>query len=283
MIRQPDFIGIGQQKCGTSWIAACLDDHPNIQIPIKEPHFFSKEEEWQKGLDYYFSLYSRVPEDSLAGEFSTTYFDAENALDRIAERCPNSKILLSLRSPYSRTISSIYNDIMAGILPKDTDITDHLTPESIYVKRSLYADKIEKLYRLFPAENIHIMLLEESRISPDTFIENLYKFLEVDSRYRSDFLRKTINKSNIPHSVLLSKFMGFTSTMMRRLGMQFIVVRLKKTGLVGQLHSMNSKSISRPDISLPNNVQKRLAQDICQLEKILGFSLAIWNGSNVIE
>ena len=38
-----NFIGIGAQKAGTSWLASCLSEHPEICMhPKKEAHYFNK-------------------------------------------------------------------------------------------------------------------------------------------------------------------------------------------------------------------------------------------------
>ena len=44
MRRKVNFIGIGVQKAGTSWLAKCLNEHPDIYIhKKKEAHFFNRE------------------------------------------------------------------------------------------------------------------------------------------------------------------------------------------------------------------------------------------------
>ncbi|MBA2712125.1 MAG: sulfotransferase, partial [Rubrobacteraceae bacterium] len=58
----PDFIGIGAQKAGTTWLYRNLRDHPQIWMPKKEVHYFD-----QRINDTSFSLRARVlgkrPED----------------------------------------------------------------------------------------------------------------------------------------------------------------------------------------------------------------------------
>lgn len=42
LIRMINFLGIGAPKCATTWLAACLSDHPEIFMPAKkEVSFFS--------------------------------------------------------------------------------------------------------------------------------------------------------------------------------------------------------------------------------------------------
>jgi hypothetical protein len=60
--RYPDFIGIGAQKAGTTWLYRNLRDHPQIWMPKKEVHYFD-----QRINDTSFKLSTRLfggrPED----------------------------------------------------------------------------------------------------------------------------------------------------------------------------------------------------------------------------
>ena len=48
----PDFLGIGAQKAGTTWLAANLRRHPDVFIPErKELHFFDNK--WDRPLREY--------------------------------------------------------------------------------------------------------------------------------------------------------------------------------------------------------------------------------------
>jgi hypothetical protein len=45
-----DLIGIGAQRSGTSWLYACVHDHPQICMPRKETNFFTLEQRSQRRL-----------------------------------------------------------------------------------------------------------------------------------------------------------------------------------------------------------------------------------------
>ena len=53
--RYPDFVGIGAQKAGTTWLYRNLRDHPQIWMPKKEVHYFD-----QRINDTSFRLRSRL-------------------------------------------------------------------------------------------------------------------------------------------------------------------------------------------------------------------------------
>ena len=56
---QPDFIVIGAMKCGSSTVCAYLEDHPDIfMVPRAEPKFFSHDENFARGTDWYESLFA---------------------------------------------------------------------------------------------------------------------------------------------------------------------------------------------------------------------------------
>jgi hypothetical protein len=44
MSRLPTFLGIGAPKCGTTWLAECLREHPQVFVPeVKEVVYFSSD------------------------------------------------------------------------------------------------------------------------------------------------------------------------------------------------------------------------------------------------
>src|SRR4028119_992690 len=46
----PDFIGIGAQKAGTTWLHRNLQAHPQIHMPRKEVHYFDRKIQDRSGV-----------------------------------------------------------------------------------------------------------------------------------------------------------------------------------------------------------------------------------------
>ena len=99
-----DFIGLGAQKAGTSWVYACLYEHPEIHAPIKELHFFSRDR-FSKGKDWYESHFSHRKEGQKVGEFSTSYLYSKETPERIKELYPEVKLIAIVRNPVTRAYS----------------------------------------------------------------------------------------------------------------------------------------------------------------------------------
>ena len=108
-----NFIGVGAQKSGTSWIYACLYEHPEICAPIKEIHFFSRPR-YEKGIAWYEKQFDRCAVEKLRGEFSTSYLYTPEAAARIHAAYPDAKIIAVLRNPIDRAYSQYRNAIKAG-------------------------------------------------------------------------------------------------------------------------------------------------------------------------
>ena len=66
-----DFLGIGAQKAGTSWLFRWLGAHPRISFPAgKEVHFWDKKRD--RGIDWYRGLFD-ADDGKLHGEITPAY------------------------------------------------------------------------------------------------------------------------------------------------------------------------------------------------------------------
>jgi hypothetical protein len=101
----PDFLGIGAQKSGTTWLHRMLAAHPDIGLPEgKELHFWDKR--WpSEDPDRYDAVFERIP-NRLRGEITPAY--AALPPDTIAfihSRYPSLRVLYVLRDPVARAWS----------------------------------------------------------------------------------------------------------------------------------------------------------------------------------
>ena len=72
---KPDFLIIGAQKAGTTWLWRMLEQHPDTDLAKeKEIHFFGSSELYRTGKDRYYGHFARLDRSKLIGEASTSYF-----------------------------------------------------------------------------------------------------------------------------------------------------------------------------------------------------------------
>ena len=66
----PDFIGVGAQKCGTTWIGYVLGQHPGIHFQRKEVNFFVRH--YHRGFRWYHRWFADR-HGRVAGEITPNY------------------------------------------------------------------------------------------------------------------------------------------------------------------------------------------------------------------
>ena len=101
-----DFLGIGAQKAGTSWLYEALRIHPQVRFPAgKEVHFWDAQR--AQGLDWYRALFPGQPAGVKSGEITPAYaFLPSAAIGEIRSHYPDLRLLYLLRNPLERAWSS---------------------------------------------------------------------------------------------------------------------------------------------------------------------------------
>jgi hypothetical protein len=93
-----DFLGIGAQKAGTTWIYQHLSRHPDIRFPAgKEVHFWGRC--GSNGAEWWTGLFAEDHQRQKQGEITPAYATLDEATIReIAALAPNLRVFYSLQS-----------------------------------------------------------------------------------------------------------------------------------------------------------------------------------------
>ncbi|MEQ8935057.1 MAG: sulfotransferase [Amphiplicatus sp.] len=180
----PNLFVIGAMKCATSSICSYLERHPEVFfLPASDPHFFSYDENWARGLDWYRSFFSAAGERKLIGEGSNSYTDVDvypMAPSRIAETAPNAKLVYSVRHPIERMTSS-WSQLRAQSPDEFShDINDAIRkrPER-FVGPSFYWKQVQAYRKFFSDKQIWIGFVEDLEKDPEDYFKRLSAFLEI--------------------------------------------------------------------------------------------------------
>ena len=196
MQRLPNFLIVGAQKCGTSTLAAWLRAHPDVFFSErKELHFFSDEEVWQRGVDWYASCFEQAGDRPAIGEATPHYMDFPESIRRIAEVVPDAKLIVCLRDPVARAYSSyrhLFFRLASEPRPFRQAIEDELREDADlpgpgptsyadlrYLGQGRYMERIEWLLERFPRESVHVMLLDDMEADPQGTFDTVCEFLGI--------------------------------------------------------------------------------------------------------
>jgi hypothetical protein len=209
--RKPDFLIIGAQKCGTTWLWAVLRDHPEVFLPEKkELEFFSYSQNLEgDGFERYLGEhFSGAGEARAVGEATPSYFWNSCAHPEWGEKPkgferdipgavrarlgPEVRLVLALRNPVQRAVSAFLHHVRKERIGRSQNIFDAGRERGI-LHMGFYYEHLKEWLALFPLRQIHVVILEEATARPLRAFVDLFAFLGVDAGFRSKKMHRAIH------------------------------------------------------------------------------------------
>ncbi|XP_014485796.1 PREDICTED: heparan sulfate glucosamine 3-O-sulfotransferase 5 [Dinoponera quadriceps] len=125
----PQAIIIGVRKCGTRALLEMLFLHPQIQKAAGEVHFFDRDDNYGKGLEWYRRKMPYSFKGQITIEKSPSYFVTPEVPERIRAMNSSVKLLLIVREPVTRAISD-YTQLRTHAATASTLLTNG-TPQQV--------------------------------------------------------------------------------------------------------------------------------------------------------
>ena len=272
-----NFLGIGAQKCASSWIYEVLKNSDQIKVSeTKELDFFSYH--FDKGYEWYHSNF----DDSNAefyGEISPSYFYNSDVPKRVYDYNPNMKIILSLRDPIERMYSNHLHEVRAeNITGENTIFENGFINNPLYLEQSLYAKQLKKWLSVFERKNIFIVFQEDVKKNPQEVSDNLCEFLGIAKLPLLEV--NAVNASVKNKNELLGKTLEMGGNVLRKLGMKKVLNNLKSSDLLGSIYHSNkvhiSKVVAPIDPCFKNKLQHQFLEYDDELKNILDIPSLPW-------
>jgi hypothetical protein len=186
------FIVAGAQKGGTTALFDYLADEPGVALSrVKEVHFFDDESQaWDRpDYDAYHAQFG-APDGRPRGEATPIYLYWPNSLERIAAYNPAMRLIVTLRDPVERAWShwrmeyarGVETQAFAWCIREGRRRLFNAEPwghhrEFSYVERGFYGEQLERLYGLFPREQVLVIRADELRDTPAPCLAAVRRFL----------------------------------------------------------------------------------------------------------
>ena len=203
---------VGAQRCGTTYLHALLDAHPEITMarPARpEPKVFCSDEVTHRGVEWYHDTYfGHAGAERLLGEKSTSYLEDADAPGRAAEVLRDAHIVVLLRDPVARAVSNWRFSSSHGMetRPLQVALRDSLVAEApwdrgltsvspfAYLTRGRYVEYLEPWTAAFPATT-HVLFLEEL-VEEHRGLDGLWSALGVDPSLAPRRPDRALNRSD---------------------------------------------------------------------------------------
>ena len=271
----PNFFIVGAPRAGTTSLYEYLKNCENVFMsPIKETYFFSPNINMKlilskpvKNQKDYQKLFHNVKTEKAIGEATPSYLWDPDSAKLIHEKIPNARIIIILRNPIDRAFSHYLWLVSLGKenLSFSEAIKKSLSAKPDFSGRiidgGMYYNQIKRYYDEFDKKQIKIIIFEEFSKDPKRIIEDVLRFLDVDSNPPEIF--ETFNSYVEPRGKL-------AKSMIQNKFLQKIGTRLPQN-LASQATKILDKKATKPNISKSDiqTLKKIYFEDIKELENIL--------------
>lgn len=181
-----DFLGIGAQKSGTTWLSEHLKPHPGVFIPeVKELHYW----DWRQtlGLDWYRAQFAAAPAGTKRGEITPAYgMLAPEVIAQVRAAFPDIRVFFIMRNPVERAWSAASMAMRhADMRPEETSdqwFLDHVNSQGSR-RRGDYRACLANWRAAYPADQVLWLLFDELAIDPRAVLRRLADHLGIDAAW----------------------------------------------------------------------------------------------------
>ncbi len=189
-----NFLIAGAQKGGTTALYDYLADYPDLALSDpKEVHFFDDETHDWAAPDYAaYHAHFPTADERPCGEATPIYIYWPQSLERIAAYNPAMKFIVTLRDPVERAWSGWRMETKNGVETQpfgwcvregrqrlfDAEPWGHHR-EFSYVERGFYGEQLERLYGLFPKDQVLVLTSDALRSDHGAALAQVRAFLDL--------------------------------------------------------------------------------------------------------
>ncbi len=271
---QPNFLFIGPDKTGSSWMYEMLRQHPNCYVPLcKDIYFFDRH--YERGLEWYCALFHDANASHTAiGELSHNYLFSPAAALRIRNYLPDAKLIVCLRHPVERIFSHYLYMIRSGRTQNSFEHALGHYPELL--NNSLYYRHLQEYFRRFKRAQIKILFFQDLKTNSRLFAKQLFEFINLpfipDLPYE-----KVVLATSLPRNFALAFLAKRGASAARDWGLVNWVGTIKRSAITKILYKPIAPQ-ARPIIS-PDTVTELLEifrDDTLALQDLLQTDLSDW-------
>jgi hypothetical protein len=206
----PDFVVIGVQKSGTTWLTHLLRQHPEVYMPDREIHFFDKVHNYRKGEEWYRRHFSDATARQTIGEKTPDYIWANgdgveghhpDVHKNLHTHLPEAKLIVLLRNPVDRAISAVKHIIRSGRVSPRHSLDDLLVGDKHdlvsghgVLEYGYYSKHLGAYLDLFSRSQILLLFFEEDVVeAPREGFEKALRFLDLPRSEEVEGIQEKVN------------------------------------------------------------------------------------------
>jgi hypothetical protein len=296
----PNFLIIGAQKAGTTFIQKCAREHPDVFSPAKEVRFFEDPDYLQTDFKQFEALFDKVSHEKAIGIKRPDYLARPECPERIYRHLPQAKLILVLRNPVERALSAYFHQMTRGFLPIKSaeeglmkivkgDYKEAYPKSAEIIEYGFYHHYLARYLNYFDREQLCIILFEAMKKDPFETMKRIYNFIGVNDHYIPPSLSLKRKHNSSIYSLTRLKLLTLSNPFIYTYNSTRTKVVQKQAHLwskaigetIAWLDKVSLKLICsnhKPQLSpeLAESLYKIYEEDVNKLEVLLGQSLGQW-------
>jgi hypothetical protein len=197
-MRLPDFLIIGAQKSGTTWLADQMSFHPKVFMAPDEIHFFDKAQNFSRGIEWYSRHFENAAPGQMTAEKTPDYLwangdGAEGHLPdvhlKLYQTLPGARLIAVLRNPVERALSALTHLVRTRRIAPPHNVDDLLLGKKHnlirghgVIGKGFYYRQLTAYARLFNRSQLLVLIFEDDIASaPEEGLRRTCSFLGIHS------------------------------------------------------------------------------------------------------
>jgi hypothetical protein len=179
----PDFVIIGAQKGGTSFLYHLLTRHPLVEPAArKELHFFDGPAFSERGAQWYRRCFPSPKWNdgrrSITGEATPYYLFDPRVAERMAEVAPQARLITLLRNPVDRAYSHYQMQVKRSTETRTFEEAME-QQDSSYLSKGIYIDQLRRWFEFFSRDQMLLLKSENFFEDPVGSLKVVLDFLDL--------------------------------------------------------------------------------------------------------
>lgn len=260
----PNFIYIGPDKAGSTWLFKVLEWHPDTYVTsCKDTQFFDNY--YEKGLDWYKKQFNPRGEYKVISEISHNYLYSEKVARRIQDHLGNINLMVTLREPTERAYSAylylLKHDLYRGTFKEAISDVEEIKEHGNYLSN------LNTYLELFGKENVYVAVFDNLKKDPTAFATNIFRFLEVDHKGLPQRLTQKTLPAAQPRSRWISHVVKRLAWIFRDTGFPSLVGKIKTSPLVHRILYKPHDNKPSPDEDAVRYLRSYYSDMVIELDK----------------
>jgi len=193
-----NFLGIGAQKAGTTWLYEMLSQHPAVGFPGgKEIHFWDLKQ--AQGIQWYKHLFANPAANLVQGEMTPAYAILPiQEIRKIYFHYPDIQLIYILRNPLERAWSAALMALQRAEMTID-EASDQWFIDHFYsqgsLKRGDYLACMQTWLQVYSRQQLLVLRYESIQREPLQLLTRCCQHLHIDPVIYQAMPRATLHQS----------------------------------------------------------------------------------------